>query len=109
MKNIARLRKLNGWTQNDLADACGVEQPTISKAERGVGGTSLKVYQSIANALEVPLYLLFMDEVSEAEVRLIRVYRDLPEARKQGWQDILSLAEAEIQATDQYTDQVGPG
>ena len=101
MKNIVRLRKLRGWNQTLLAEACGVEQPTISKAERGTGGTSLKVYQAIASALEVPLYVLFQDDRSETEARLLEIFRSLPEERKKGWLDMARSVLDSPQKSDQ--------
>lgn len=89
MRNVARLRKLKGWNQTDLANEVGVNQATISKAEKGDGGVSLRTYQAIADALEVPLYELFIDDAATAELRLLAAFRDLSEDRKQGWIDLL--------------------
>lgn len=91
MKNLARLRKLKGWTQTDLALEVGVNQATISKAEKGDGGVSLSTYRSIAESLGVPVYQLFMDDAEVAEIRLLEVFRSLPEARQRGWLDTLDL------------------
>jgi transcriptional regulator with XRE-family HTH domain len=52
----ARLRR--GWTQAELGRRVGLSQATISKIERGEGGTlSLVAWQRVANALELPLDL----------------------------------------------------
>ncbi len=42
----------------------------------------------IAQALDVPLYQLFSEEQDQAELRLLEVFRNLPEDRQQGWLDM---------------------
>lgn len=101
MKNLARLRKLKGWTQTDLAMEVGVNQATISKAEKGDGGVSLKVYRDIAESLDVPLYQIFMDDAEVVENRLLEVFRSLPEARKLGWIDTLNMIQSDQQTQSQ--------
>ena len=86
--NIARLRKQKGWAQQDLADLIGVEQPTISRIERGSDSVTLRLLIDIARALEVPLYELFLDDHEGPEVKILQVYRNLSEDRKKGWQDM---------------------
>jgi transcriptional regulator with XRE-family HTH domain len=52
----ARLRR--GWTQAELGRRAGLSQVTISKIERGEGGTlSLIAWQRVVDALELPLDL----------------------------------------------------
>jgi transcriptional regulator with XRE-family HTH domain len=89
MQNIARIRKLRGWTQEELGLEIGVNQATISKAEKGEGGTSLKTYQAIASALDTPLHILFSPEMTSVELKLISVFRELDDDRKQGWLDMI--------------------
>lgn len=101
MKNISRLRKLKGWTQVDLAHECGVNQATISKAEKGDGGVSLKTYQIIAEALEVQLHEIFMPETAVDEMKLLAVFRSLPSERQQGWLDLLGGPLEDLQKSDQ--------
>lgn len=71
-----------------LAEAAGLEQSTISKIERGWDGATLRSLNYIAQALEVPLYQLFIDDQESAELRLLEVFRSLPDGRKQGWLDM---------------------
>jgi transcriptional regulator with XRE-family HTH domain len=89
MKNIARLRKLRGWSQEMLADACGLTQGTISKAERGDGGVSLQGYKQISEALDVDLYILFVPDSTDRDLALFTAFKKLSEQRKQGWIDTL--------------------
>ncbi|CRL10806.1 helix-turn-helix domain-containing protein [Phaeobacter italicus] len=88
MTSIKRLRKLKGWNQTTLAEASGLEQSTISKIERGWDGATIRSLSYIAEALEVPLYQLFVDDKELAELRLLEVFRTLPDERKQGWLDM---------------------
>lgn len=49
---IEELRNAQGWSQRDLAEAAGVRQATISKAESSASVT-LKTLEKIADALNV--------------------------------------------------------
>jgi transcriptional regulator with XRE-family HTH domain len=75
-RNVAKLRKTLGWTQEDLAHRLGVEPETISRLERGTTLPSLKSLEKlaaifgarIADLLEEPV-----PEVSE-EAALIHAW-----------------------------------
>ena len=88
MNAIKRLRKLRGWNQITLAEAAGLEQSTISKRERGWDGATIRSLTYIAQALDVPIYQLFQDDAEIAELKLLEVFRTLPEDRRQGWLDM---------------------
>ena len=57
--NIAYYRKLNGFTQEQLADKLNLDRTTISKIELAVCGVSLDVIFDIANVLEISVEKLF--------------------------------------------------
>lgn len=101
MNNIAKLRKLNGWNQTALAHAADVEQSTISKAENENGGVSLKVFKQIAAALDVPLYMLFLDDAQAFDLKLLQVFRQMPADRRQGWIDMAELALGQTEKSNQ--------
>lgn len=94
MNRVKSFRKLQGLTQGALAEMAGVRQPHIARIERGDSGVTLKVYCKIAEVLNVPLYTLFLDDLSEVELEIIQLYRSLPEDRRAGWDDALALAVA---------------
>lgn len=101
LMNVAAIRKIRGWSQTDLADVVNVEQATISRIENGSDGVTLRVIKDIAAALEVPVYTLFMDDFSEAEIQLLDVYRSLSPERKKGWQDMAQSVLVQPQTDDQ--------
>lgn len=94
MNNVAAIRKAKGLSQTDLAELAGVEQPTISKLERGNQSITLRTLMAVAEALQVPLSDLFADR-SDAERAIIQAYRSLPEQRRRGWQDMARAVTAE--------------
>tara|TARA_R110000737_G_C14503509_1_gene472376 strand:+ start:391 stop:702 length:312 start_codon:yes stop_codon:yes gene_type:complete len=95
MNNVAKIRKSKNLSQAELADLAGVEQPTISKLERGNESVTLRTIQAVANALQVPLSDLFLER-SEAERAIVQAYRSLPEQRRQGWQDMARTVMTEL-------------
>lgn len=106
MNNIASLRKAKGLSQSDLAEMAGVEQPTISRMERGSDSVTLRVFTSVADALGVQLADLFVDRTS-AEQSLIEVYRSLPEDRKRGWQEMALLVLGETVPPSPENNEIG--
>ena len=98
--NIARIRKLRGLTQVDLAEMAGVTQSTISRAEAGDGGVTLGTFRQIAEALHAPLHDLFKEDTTWAETILLDLFRHLPSERQKGWIEMARQAVAETQPED---------
>ena len=101
---IAEIRRARGLTQVELAARAGVEQATISRAEKGFEGTTLRALRGIAAALDVTLSDLVADEREESEAALLAAYRALPPAQRQGW---LQLARALAPAAEEVASQAG--
>jgi transcriptional regulator with XRE-family HTH domain len=91
--NLTRLRRGKHLTQTQLADAIGVTQPTISRAERATPDTKLATYYQIAGVLGVSLADIFReDERTAEEEALLRRWRSLQEDRdKQRFLRLLQL------------------
>ncbi len=85
---LAELRKRRGWTQVELAERAGCEQPTVSRAEKGSEAVTLRQLRQLADALGVTLADLFLDDRDAAENTLVRAFRGLPPDRRQGWLDL---------------------
>ena len=51
---VKRLRDKNGWTQEQLAECCGLNVRTIQRVERGEKA-SLETVQSLASVFEVDI------------------------------------------------------
>lgn len=71
-----------------LAEASGLDQSTISKLEKGWDGATLRTLNTVAAALQVPTYMLLQDDRSDAEAKLLQVFRSLSDERRNGWLDI---------------------
>ena len=56
---LARIRKSKGLSQVALAEIVGVEQPTISRIERGDEGVTLRQLKAVAEALDITLAEMF--------------------------------------------------
>ena len=59
-KNIKRYRKLNNLTQEQFADLIGIDYKNVSKIENGNNYPSPETLTSIANALNIEFYDLFV-------------------------------------------------
>ncbi len=57
--NIAYYRKLNGFTQEQLAEKLNLDRTTISKIELAICGVSLDVVFEIADLFKIPVGKLF--------------------------------------------------
>jgi transcriptional regulator with XRE-family HTH domain len=60
---VRKRRREKGFSQEELADRCGLHRTYISEIERGLKAVSLVSLLHIAGALGVPAYML----VKEAE------------------------------------------
>lgn len=58
--NINYYRRSKGYTQMELADMAGIDITHISKIELSKVRVSLDVLFDISNALEIPVYKLFV-------------------------------------------------
>lgn len=61
-QNIAFYRKRRDITQEELAEAVGVNNVHLSRIETGVSAASLDTVFAIAKALDVEPYKLFQDK-----------------------------------------------
>ena len=100
MNNIAKLRKIRGWSQRDLAELAGVSQPTIQRAEREDKTAKLETYQKCADIFEVPLTDIF-ETRSEVEDQLIKILRNTPENKRAQLLEILDAAKSLLPSVDQ--------
>lgn len=57
--NIAHYRKLNGFTQEQLAEELNLDRTTISKIEFATSGVSLDVIFEMCDLFSIPLSKLF--------------------------------------------------
>lgn len=65
--NVRKYRNLKGYSQEHFADLCGLHRTYISDIERFKRSISLYNIQKIANALDIPTYMLFIDNKGENE------------------------------------------
>ena len=65
-RNIARIRKQEtGYTQEDMELYTGISRAYYGRIELGVHAATIDVLIKIADALNVPLYRLFLDETDK--------------------------------------------
>lgn len=88
--NLRAIRKREGLSQAQLAELVGVDQTTISRAERLEPNVTLDVFIRCATALDTTLAHIFGPERSEQEEALIRTYRELRQGKQiQAWETLL--------------------
>ncbi len=51
--NVKRMRREKVWSQEELADRCGLHRTYISGVERGIRNPTVLVLEKIASTLEV--------------------------------------------------------
>lgn len=62
-QTVMSYRKKNGMTIREFADCAGISTSLISQIERGQANPSLSVLELIAQALNVPLFTLFINDI----------------------------------------------
>lgn len=63
-RNLKKYRKQKGLSQKSFAEISGLHRTYISAVEREKRSIALENVQKIADALEIDVYLLFIDSVS---------------------------------------------
>ena len=61
-KNLKKYRQKRGFSQEKFAEICGLHRTYISDVERFQRSISLKNIQKIAEALNIEVYQLFIEE-----------------------------------------------
>ena len=98
MNNIKKIRESRGLTQAQLAEMAGTSQPTINRLEQGSQSVSLHLLVDVAEAFNIPVWLLLADEKSEALLLINQAYLAAPPDVRQSWVD---LAEAALRRSGQ--------
>lgn len=66
--NLKAIRKNKNMTQEELAEAAGLTVKYISHLERGLSFVSAEALDSLARALDVPVFRLFIPDEIKDEV-----------------------------------------
>jgi transcriptional regulator with XRE-family HTH domain len=83
-QRIRTLRRLKGWTQQELGDKADVNYKFIGEIERSRQNPSFTILEKIATALGVDLYELFRFEQEFqnrkiVEASLLNILKQMPE------------------------------
>lgn len=63
------IRATRGLTQSDLAERSGLNRSQIAQIESGRRVPALKALEALADALEVPMYLLMLIASDEKDIK----------------------------------------
>lgn len=87
-RRIKCLRKLNNWTQQELADKANIDYSYIGAIERGEKNPTLDFIKRIADGLEIELHQLFQFSPADCKTLIeeelceeIRIIIDLCETK----------------------------
>ena len=67
-RNVRYFRCLNGWSQEQLAEQCGLHRTYVGAIERGERNVGLDNLERLASALRVPTSVLLINQQQD-EVR----------------------------------------
>lgn len=96
---IRQLRKEKGWTQTDLATACGFHQSYIGQIEQGQKNITLDTLEQLVHVLQVPVHALFnrVDDTGEDSTPFESLSRLLAGMSEDDQQSILRVIEVILQ------------
>lgn len=78
MKNIAYYRKLNGYTQKELASILGVKNSTVSNWEQGANAPDIETLFEICKLFNISVSDMFgCDVVSGDSMRVSGIEKDI--------------------------------
>lgn len=102
--NIIKYRKLNGLTQNELAELLKVSKTTVSSWERGANAPDIETLMEICRIFKISVSEMYGTESSvftNAEINLISKYRKLDCISKK---IVNYIVEAELDRIDSKTN-----
>jgi transcriptional regulator with XRE-family HTH domain len=100
-ENLKRFRKIKDLTQAFVAESAGVTLQTIADIENGRRNPSLSVMESLATALGVSVYDLFLESAQVIQIGMAQVARRIRAIPD----DVYEMAE-QLEQTDKAWDTV---
>ncbi len=70
-ENLKFFRNQSGLSQQQMAEKCDIATNYISEIERGLKFPSVEMIERIANVLQVPAYLFFLEGKTLSHTELI--------------------------------------
>lgn len=86
LKNIEKWRKKKGLTQKQIADAIGIEEPSVSRLISGVNNINLKRLQEIADLFNISVINLLSDpEIIERNAEIDDLLKNMDQEEYKAW------------------------
>lgn len=86
LENIEKWRKKRGLTQKQIADAIGIEEPSVSRLISGVNNINLKRLQEIADLFNISVVKLLSDpEDIERNSEITELLKNMDENTYKAW------------------------
>ncbi len=95
---VRKLRKDSKLSQEQLAEQINKSVETISHIERGIFLPRLETAQEIADALNVPLYELFIYDVSESTKAKVKVIHEILDLLHEQPIDLLNMTREQVKS-----------
>lgn len=94
-KRVRSIRRRNGITLDQLAEATGLNKGYLSRIESGEKTPSIATLLKLADALEVSTGQLFGEEVAKGDIQIVRARK--PEGVRRNKYDVVPLSRGEGQ------------
>ncbi len=95
---IKKLRKEKKISQEDLAEMIGKSTDTVSNIERGIFLPRIETAQEIADALDVPLWGLFVHDISETDKTKVKLLNEIVDLLKGQPVDLLKTTLEQVKS-----------
>lgn len=115
LKKIKELRIAKGLSQDQMAEAIGVNQSNYGKVERGSSQITLNKLFEIAKKLEIPVFMLlynedkdewpFFDKESELTIEALKKKNELLEKENEQWKEIVELLKKNVELLKQSFEE----
>lgn len=92
-KRVRSIRRKNGITLDQLAEATGLNKGYLSRIESGEKTPSIATLLKLAEALEVSTGQLFGEEVAKGDIQIVRARK--PESSRRNKYDVVPLSRGE--------------
>lgn len=97
-QRVKKLRKDKKLSQEELAAEIGKTLDTISHIERGIYLPKLETAEDIADALDVELYELFVQDISETDKTKVKLFNQIVDLLNDQPVDLLKMTLEQVKS-----------
>lgn len=97
---IRQARTEQNYSQEQLAELCGISTAFLGHIERGTRAMSLETLVSVCSALNISIDYLLLDEISDTDASITAILNEVKSKGEVQYQKFISIMKALAMVSD---------